>query len=99
MLSPLRGLSALLASFPPIVHLCARNGFFFAFFVLSVVYCGFPLLSRRSECRISPASAMIGMTETTDGRVLIAMHEGYRVPGYIRGQFFRVTPEGPVPAE
>jgi hypothetical protein len=51
------------------------------------------------ETRISPASAMVGMTETTDGRVLIAMHEGYRVPGYIRGQFFRVTPDGPVPDE
>lgn len=47
--------------------------------------------------RISPASAMVGMTETTDGRVFIAMHEGYRVPGYIRSQFFRVTSEGPVP--
>jgi hypothetical protein len=51
------------------------------------------------ECRISPASAMIGMTEMADGRVLIVMHEGYRVPGYIRAQFFRVTPDGPEPAE
>jgi len=48
------------------------------------------------EFRISPASAMIGMAEMKDGRVLIAMHEGYRVPGYIRAQFFQVTPEGPV---
>lgn len=37
---------------------------------------------------------MIGMVEMGDGRVMVAMHEGYRVPGYIRGQFFRVTPEG-----
>lgn len=48
------------------------------------------------EFRISPASAMIGMAEMADGRILIAMHEGYRVPGYIRAQFFRVTPEGPM---
>ncbi|MBI2190562.1 MAG: exo-alpha-sialidase [Planctomycetes bacterium] len=51
------------------------------------------------ECRISPASAMIGMTEMKDGRVLIAMHEGYRVPGYIRGQWFCVSPDGPVAVE
>ena len=51
------------------------------------------------ECRISPASAMVGMTELPDGRVFIAMHEGYRVPGNIRGEFFRVTAEGPEPAE
>jgi photosystem II stability/assembly factor-like uncharacterized protein len=49
--------------------------------------------------RISPASAMLGMVEMADGRVLIAMHEGYRIPGYIRGQFFRVTPDGPAAAE
>jgi hypothetical protein len=48
--------------------------------------------------RISPASPMAGMTEMGDGRVLIVMHEGYRAPGYIRGQFFRVTPSGPEPA-
>lgn len=51
-----------------------------------------------SEFRISPASAMIGMTETKDGRIIIIMHEGYRVPGRIRGQFFDITAEGPVPA-
>ena len=51
------------------------------------------------EFRVSPASAMVGMTETADGRVLIVMHEGYRVPGYIRGQYFRVTPAGPVAAD
>ena len=51
------------------------------------------------EWRISPASAMVGMTEVDDGRMLIVMHEGYRVPGYIRGQLFRVTRGGPVPAE
>jgi len=51
------------------------------------------------EWRISPASAMVGMTEVGDGRILIVMHEGYRSPGHIRGQFFRVTPEGPVAAE
>ena len=49
--------------------------------------------------RVSPASAMMGMTEMRDGRGLIVMHEGYRAPGYIRGQFFRVTPEGPVGVE
>jgi len=52
-----------------------------------------------TEWRISPASAMLGMTELADGRIMIVMHEGYRVPGYIRGQFFRVTPDGPVAAE
>jgi photosystem II stability/assembly factor-like uncharacterized protein len=49
--------------------------------------------------RISSACPMVGMTEMGDGRVFIVMHEGYRVPGYIRGQFFRVTPDGPVAAE
>ncbi|MCK5118797.1 MAG: exo-alpha-sialidase, partial [Candidatus Latescibacteria bacterium] len=49
--------------------------------------------------RISPASAMIGMTEMADGRVLIVMHEGYRLPGNIRGQFFRITPDGPMAAD
>jgi len=47
------------------------------------------------EYRISPASAMVGMTEMPDKTVFIAMHEGYRVPGHIRGQFFRVTRQGP----
>jgi len=51
------------------------------------------------EWRISPASAMLGMTELADGRIMIVMHEVYRVPGYIRGQFFRVTPDGPEAAE
>ncbi len=51
------------------------------------------------QWRISPASAMVGMTELPDGRVFIAMHEGYRVPGYVRGQTFRVTPNGPVAAD
>ena len=45
--------------------------------------------------RISPASAMMAMVEMSDGRVLNVMHEGYRVPGNVRGQFFRVTPDGP----
>ncbi len=49
--------------------------------------------------RLSPASAMMAMVEMADGRVLNIMHEGYRVPGHIRGQFFRVTPDGPVAAE
>jgi len=51
-----------------------------------------------AEYRISPASAMVGAVEMADGRILIAMHEGYGVPGYIRGQFFRVAPDmaGPV---
>ncbi len=49
--------------------------------------------------RISPASAMMSMVEMQDGRVLILMHEGYRwFGGKIRGQFFRVTPNGPVAA-
>jgi len=47
---------------------------------------------------MSPSSAMMGMVEMADGRVLNVMHEGYRSPGYIRGQFFRVTPGGPVAA-
>ena len=49
--------------------------------------------------RMSPASAMMAMVEMADGRVLNVMHEGYRVPGYIRGQFFHVTPDGPVAAD
>ena len=49
--------------------------------------------------RISPASAMMSMVEMPDGRVLILMHEGYRwFGGKIRGQFFRVTKNGPVAA-
>ena len=51
------------------------------------------------EFRISPASAMVGWAEMADGRVLIVMHEGYRVPGCIRGQYLRVTPAGPVAAD
>ena len=48
------------------------------------------------EFRISPASAMVGMTEAKDGRVLIVMCETPWHPGYyIRGQFFRVTRDGP----
>jgi hypothetical protein len=27
------------------------------------------------------------------------MHEGYRVPGLVRAQLFRLTPTGPAPAE
>jgi len=46
--------------------------------------------------RLSPAAAMIGMVEMGDGRVMIVMHEGYRIPGYIRGQFFRVATEGSI---
>ena len=49
--------------------------------------------------RMSPASAMMGMVEMADGRVLNVMHEGYRVPGHVRGQLFRVTTEGPVAVE
>jgi hypothetical protein len=49
--------------------------------------------------RMSPASAMMAMVEMSDGRVLKVMHEGYRRPGNIRGQFFRVTPDGPVAAD
>ncbi|MCK5526686.1 MAG: exo-alpha-sialidase [Candidatus Latescibacteria bacterium] len=49
--------------------------------------------------RMSPASAMMSMVEMDDGRIGIFMNEGYRVPGRIRGQFFRVTPDGPVAAD
>lgn len=49
--------------------------------------------------RISPASAMMGMVEMGDGSVLIAMHEGYRIPGAVRAQLFRLADSGPVPAE
>ena len=49
--------------------------------------------------RMSPAGAMMAMVEMGDGRVLNIMHEGYRTPSYIRGQFFRVTPDGPQAAE
>ena len=48
--------------------------------------------------RLSPAGAMMALVEMADGKVLCVMHEGYRIPGHIRGQFFRVTPEGPVAA-
>jgi hypothetical protein len=50
------------------------------------------------EYRILPASAMAGMAEIYDGRIIILMHEGFRVPSKVRGQFFKVTNEGPVPA-
>lgn len=46
--------------------------------------------------RISPAAAMVGMAELSDGSIFIAMHEGYRVGQYIRAQRFRVTSDGPV---
>ena len=44
--------------------------------------------------RVSPCSGMMGMTELSDGRVLIVYHTGFRVPGRIRAQFLRVTPTG-----
>ena len=43
------------------------------------------------EYRLSPCSAMIGMTELDDGSVMIIMHEGFRTPGYVRGQVFRIV--------
>ena len=46
------------------------------------------------QYRISPCSAMIGMTEVGDGLMMIVMHEGFRTPGYIRGQIFRIAREG-----
>jgi photosystem II stability/assembly factor-like uncharacterized protein len=49
--------------------------------------------------RVSPASAMMGMVEMGDGSILIVMHEGYRIPGLVRAQLFRLTPAGPAPAE
>ena len=45
--------------------------------------------------RVSPMSAMMGMVELDDGRILLIGHEGYRTPGSIRGQFIELTPEGP----
>jgi hypothetical protein len=51
-----------------------------------------------AEYRISPASPMVGMAEMKDGRIAIIMHEGYRIPGKIRGQFFNITTDGPIPA-
>ncbi|MFH1007170.1 MAG: sialidase family protein [Candidatus Latescibacterota bacterium] len=52
-----------------------------------------------SPWRLSPVSAMMSMAEMDDGRIGIFFNEGYRVPGRIRAQFFRVTPEGPVAAD
>jgi hypothetical protein len=48
------------------------------------------------QFRISPASAMIGMTEMKNGKILILMHEGYKIPGVIRGQIFSLNSSGPV---
>jgi len=45
--------------------------------------------------RVSPMSAMMGMVEMEDGRILLVGHEGYRIPGNIRGQYIRLTPAGP----
>jgi hypothetical protein len=45
--------------------------------------------------RISPASGVGAMTEMADGRILLVVHEGYKDPGHIRGQYFNITPEGP----
>lgn len=47
-----------------------------------------------NDYRISPCSAMAGMTENNEGKIVILMHEGYRVPSYIRGQIFEVTLDG-----
>ena len=49
--------------------------------------------------RMSPASAMMAMVEMADARVLNVMHEGYRVPSNMRGQYFTITAEGPQAAE
>jgi len=45
--------------------------------------------------RVSPMSAMMGMMELDDGRILLIGHEGYRIPGNIRGQYIELTPERP----
>ena len=45
--------------------------------------------------RVSPMSAMMCMVELADGRILLIGHEGYRMPGNIRGQYIELTPEGP----
>ena len=38
------------------------------------------------------------VAEVAPGRLVAFMHEGFRVPGHIRGQFFQVTSERPVAA-
>jgi len=35
------------------------------------------------------------MMELDDGRILLIGHEGYRIPGNIRGQYIELTPERP----
>ena len=48
--------------------------------------------------RLSPASGIMVMLGAGDGRILGIYHEGYRVPGHIRAQFFRIQPDGSVAA-
>lgn len=68
---------------------------------------GLGLFVRRSDdggrtwsatVRVSTMSAMMGMVELEDGRILLIGHEGYRVPGNIRGHFIRITDDGFVAA-
>ncbi len=38
--------------------------------------------------RLSPASGIAALLELPNGRILAVYHEGYKVPGHIRGQYF-----------
>ena len=50
------------------------------------------------ENLVASVTVLAGMVEAAAGRVLIAMQEGCRTPGNIRGWLFRVTPGVSVPA-
>jgi hypothetical protein len=43
-------------------------------------------------------TGMMGVAELPDGRILMVYHTGYFVPGRIRAQLLRITPEGLEPA-
>ena len=40
--------------------------------------------------RITPASGIPALLELRDGRILAVYHEGYKVPGHIRGQYLEL---------
>ena len=51
-------------------------------------------LTWSAPSRLSPTSGIMAMLDVGDGRILGLYNEGYRVPGHIRGQFFRIEPHG-----
>gem|GEM_PF-2505933 len=48
--------------------------------------------------RLSPVSGIMVMLAVGAGRILGICHEGYRVPGHVRAQFFRIQQDGRVTA-